>query len=419
MTELFAPAQSSVDAVRSWLESAGIAMESVSQSANKQWLQFDAKTSEAERLLHTQYHEYEHAATGKTGIACDEYHLPGHVQAAVDYITPGVKHLATRGSTAALKKRADWSKRPQGPKTRPLPLISRATASADLSSCGQIVTPACIAAMYNITQGTKASASNQLGIFQDLGDVYSQQDLDSFFGNYYPLIPAGTHPTLQAIDGAVAPIDVAHAGPESDLDFQIAYPIIWPQNSILFQTDDMVYENNYAFVGFLNNFLDAIDGSYCNYTAFGEKAGNSAIDPVYPNPQAGGYKGQLQCGVYKPTNVISISYGGQEASLPVNYQRRQCNEFMKLGLQGVSVVVSSRDSGVAGRNGDTGNANGCMGSGGKIFSPDFPATCPYLTTIGGTTLPVGASAAAGNAEVAVTRFPCKFKTSLPQRDDHD
>jgi len=47
-------------------------MDSVSQSVNKQWLQFDAKTSEVEKLLHTEYHEYEHAATGKTGIACDE-----------------------------------------------------------------------------------------------------------------------------------------------------------------------------------------------------------------------------------------------------------------------------------------------------------------------------------------------------------
>lgn len=61
--------------------------------------------------------------------------------------------------------------------------------------------------------------------------------------------------------------------------------------------------------------------------------GNSPLDPPYPDPKKGGYKGQLQCGVYKPTNVISISYGGQEPSLPVNYQKRQCNEFMKLGSE--------------------------------------------------------------------------------------
>lgn len=138
-------------------------------------------------------------------------------------------------------------------------------------------------------------------------------------------IPQGTHPTLDSVDGAVAPNPVTSAGPESDLDFEISYPIIYPQNSILFQTDDPVYEANYTYEGFFNNFLDAIDGSYCTYTAFNE-TGNSPIDPPYPDPQAGGYKGNLQCGVYKPTNVISISYGGQEADLPASYQQRQCNE---------------------------------------------------------------------------------------------
>ncbi len=53
------------------------------------------------------------------------------------------------------------------------------------------------------------------------------------------------------------------------------------------------------------------------------------------------------CGVYKPTNVISLSYGGQEADIPVSYQKRQCLEYMKLGLQGVSFLYASGDSGVS------------------------------------------------------------------------
>jgi len=113
-------------------------------------------------------------------------------------------------------------------------------------------------ALYNITRGNKAAPNNHLGIFEDLGDVYSQTDLNDFFLALAPYIPQGTHPTLDAIDGAVAPTTVANAGPESDLDFQISYPIIWPQNSVLYQTDDPVYEANYTYEGFLNNFLDAI-----------------------------------------------------------------------------------------------------------------------------------------------------------------
>lgn len=108
-------------------------------------------------------------------------------------------------------------------------------------------------------------------------------------------------------------------------------------------------------------------------------------------------------GVYKPTNVISISYGEQEDDLPTNYQQRQCSEFMKLGMQGVSVVIASGDSGVAARSTDDGNADGCLGNG-EVFNPDFPASCPYVTAAGATYLPPGGNAAM-DQEVAVTRFP--------------
>lgn len=33
------------------------------------------------------------------------------------------------------------------------------------------------------------------------------------------------------------------------------------------------------------------------------------------------------CGVYKPTNVISVSYGGQKWDYPAAYQQRQCHEY--------------------------------------------------------------------------------------------
>lgn len=51
------------------------------------------------------------------------------------------------------------------------------------------------------------------------------------------------------------------------------------------------------------------------------------------------------CGAYAATKVISISYGEAEYDLPAYYQKRECNEFMKLGLQGVSFLTSSGDSG--------------------------------------------------------------------------
>ena len=89
----------------------------------------------------------------------------------------------------------------------------------------------------------------------------------------------------------------------------------------------------------LNFFLDAIDGSYCTYT-YANKTGD---DPkIYPQDVGGKH----DCGTLKVTNVTSLPYVRYESHYPVNYMIRRCNEFMKLALQGVTVVAASGDSGV-------------------------------------------------------------------------
>lgn len=52
--------------------SSGIEGGRISQSVNKQWIQFDALTEELEALLHTKYHAYEHTETGQSSVACEE-----------------------------------------------------------------------------------------------------------------------------------------------------------------------------------------------------------------------------------------------------------------------------------------------------------------------------------------------------------
>jgi tripeptidyl-peptidase-1 len=96
--------------------------------------------------------------------------------------------------------------------------------------------------------------------------------------------------------------------------------------------------------------------------------------------------GKLQCGVYKPTNVISASYGQAESDLPMKYTERQCNEFLKLGLQGHSILFASGDYGVASFPTDEHSINGCLGPEGTIFNPQYPSNCPYVTSVGGTML---------------------------------
>lgn len=58
---------------------------------------------------------------------------------------------------------------------------------------------------------------------------------------------------------------------------------------------------------------------------------------------------------------------------------------MKLGLQGVSVIYASGDSGVANRY-NSGYPNSCLNedqlfvdNNGTRYSPSFPVNCPYIT----------------------------------------
>lgn len=73
--------------------------------------------------------------------------------------------------------------------------------------------------------------------------------------------------------------------------------------------------------------------------------------------------------------VVSTSYGGEEKYVTTNYLDRVCNEFAKVGSLGISVFFSSGDFGVGG-NGESSCSSG--------FFPTWPASCPYVTTVGGT-----------------------------------
>ena len=242
--------------------------------------------------------------------------------------------------------------------------------------------------------GTTNATGNEIGIFED-GDYYDGTDLDLTFAAIAPNVPQGTRPTLDGIDGGIAPLVIdgyLEIGVESLLDMSIIFPLIYPQQAILFQVDDL--KEVEISSGFGDTFLDALDASYCTF----EGGDDPSLDPQYPdtapNPPDesyvanGTWNSTEMCGAYKPTNVISVSYGLGENTYSYFYENRQCVEYMKLGLQGVTVVYSSGDSGVSNRgecllpsiipNGtDTTENPGA-------FSPSFPAACPYLTAVGAT-----------------------------------
>ncbi|CZT09147.1 related to Tripeptidyl-peptidase sed1 [Rhynchosporium agropyri] len=387
--DFFAPPQSVTDAVLDWLHSSGIGADRCAPSVNKQWIQFDATAEEVENLLFADFYLWKHSS-GVHDISTEEYHLPKHIQEHVDYITPGIRlrqRSAKVGAGDELLKRSDSTLSGGGIRPRnvgDLPGFPQTNAT----NCDVYVTADCTRVQYDIPAASKSAPGNKLGIYENNGIHYSRADLDVFYSHLYPHIPNGTYPEERLIDGAFGAIEtvdkfVAINDSEAALDFGTASPLIYPQGLVLFQDGDEYWEVEADSYGFWNNFLDAIDGSYCTYSAFNE-TGNckteECLDPIYPDPSPGGYKGELQCGVYKPTNVISISYEANEFALPDNYIKRQCNEWMKLALQGVTTIFPSGDSGV----GRSGGRSQCKGASGNIFKPIYASSCPYALSVGGT-----------------------------------
>lgn len=82
---------------------------------------------------------------------------------------------------------------------------------------------------------------------------------------------------------------------------------------------------------------------------------------------------------FQVPNVISTSYGEPEYSVPEYYMRRVCQLFGEVSARGTTLLFSSGDDGVADFE------DGCPGPNNSTrFAPSFPASCPYVTAVGGT-----------------------------------
>ncbi|KAF8265413.1 Pro-kumamolisin, activation domain-containing protein [Lactarius quietus] len=72
------------------------------------------------------------------------------------------------------------------------------------------------------------------------------------------------------------------------------------------------------------------------------------------------------------------SFTFDEETLPKEYAVEACNLFARLGSRGVTVLFATGNDGVG--------AGDCVNSEGLLkFRTTFPATCPYLVAVGGTT----------------------------------
>ncbi|CZT49964.1 related to serine protease [Rhynchosporium secalis] len=327
---------------------------------NRGWISVvDMTVEELESLLQAEYHEHGNSQSSKVRLGTHKYHVPEHLASHIDYINPGIKLSPVIKRTMEKKlKRSNRSVHvPALVSTRANKgseslAISDAAAALPpaLQDCAYVMTPYCIRTLYSIPETPEPVDGNSLGVFAQ--------------GSYF-LKPIST--TASESNGA-----------EAILDIQIATSLVYPQTVTLYQVDDDIYGPGQVAVYSTPSWMPSMDHTAAIAQMAILVTSQTSIQSTRTTlPVASRDKDSV-------TKVISISYGQAEADLPAPYTRRQCNEFMKLGLQGVSILIASGDNGVATfpEDGPT-----CLGPQQTIFNPGYPNGCPYVTVVGATQLP--------------------------------
>ncbi|PCH35493.1 subtilisin-like protein [Wolfiporia cocos MD-104 SS10] len=356
------------------------------------WLHANVTIEEAERLLGTEYYVYQHSDDEDLEhIACHEkYHLPEQVSKHVEIVTPTlhfdvkprrvpvqVEKLERRSSASSSAANAHAIGQP-GFGTSFLKTKGTLDAEAllsDLAYCDEQIVPDCLRVLYSFNYTFVAPEKNTIAIVEYTPQAYVASDLDLFFSNFSPS-QVGERPVLYSIDGGFVQTNQTgfDYNGESNLDLEYSMTLVGLNQKVqLYQAGDDVEGASF------NNLLDALDASYCTF----EGGDDPEFDSIYPDPY-GGYEGPEACGTVTPAYVMSTSYSYNEADLTPAYEERQCAEYAKLGLMGMTILYSSGDDGVAGSDDYCLEPNGTQAIGAPRFNPSFPGTCPYITSVGAT-----------------------------------
>lgn len=327
-----------------WLVGHGIDGSRVNHhKAGGDWLTVLVTVAEAEQILDTQYHVFRHDASGETVLRTLQYALPRHLLSHIDVVAPTTyfSHLRSMRKTSFLQ-----------PEIKPVSdqigsLINPIVSPAIPSACSITITPSCLRALYNTTDYIPAATNrNQLGVAGYLDEFANKADLQTFLKKFRRDAQGFTFPTVQINGGGN---DQSKPGIEANLDIQYTIGLSYPTPNIYYSTR-----------GSPPFYQDSVTNSNSNepYLDWATYILNQTTIP----------------------QVITTSYGDDEQTVPPEYAERVCNLFAQIGARGTTLLFSSGDFGVGGGDCKTND-----GTNQVLFQPSFPASCPWVTTVGGTT----------------------------------
>lgn len=328
-----APLPESFQLVQEWLEY----KDALNVTVNNDWVILDTTIGEVEKLLDTKYHVYEHNETGQLVLRTLAYKLPSSLHSHVDLVAPTIKFSTPSAHRSTL---VDWpheESQSVGPK-----ILENGISAA----CNTSITIDCLKDLYNLRNFTASSnPANQFALAGFLEEYAQHDDLQKFLSTYEPAAAKADFSTILINGGQNTQqnsVDYLLNMGEANLDIQYAF-LAYPTPSVYISTGGRPPEtpkmevDNEPYLEFLTYLLNATE----------------------------------------IPKTLSISYGDSEWTVPESYARTVCDMFSQLAARGVSVLVSS---------GDSGSGYDCNETkpGTLLYTPSFPASCPFVTTVGAT-----------------------------------
>jgi tripeptidyl-peptidase-1 len=365
---LVSPHPESLNALNEWLAGFDLKEDDLVRSPAKDWITITIPVRTAEKMLDTTYDVWEHTGSGDRLVRTTSYSLPSNLHNHVDVIQPTTMFSRFKGQRSTIFKIEEATSSVVDTVAEALPItVSDLSGVTVDASCNTTITISCLQQLYNaVGYVPSAEGRNSIGITGYLGQFANMQDLQSFFKDQVPNAVNSSF-TFQSVNGGTNPQNLSQAGDEADLDVQFAFGLSHPIPATFFSTP-----GSPPFTPDLKTPTNTNEP----YTDW--------LDFILAQD--------------KPPLTISTSYGDDEQTVPESFAKRACAGFAQLGARGVSLMFSSGDFGVG--DGDSNPATQiCItndGTNTTKFLPAFPASCPFVTAVGGTTNI--------NPEVAVSRF---------------
>ncbi|KAJ6437164.1 5-oxoprolinase [Purpureocillium lavendulum] len=338
---LLQPHHSSVDALKRWLFEAGV----LPQHVHGKGQTIEARVSKqlAKRLSSL---SEEDEGTGERGEDDSTAALRRHVA----FVRRASKPRATIPSTHHKRYSLGTSQERSQEKSTNATTNSTGRSS---TSCSNGVTPACLRTLYHMGGDSSAQphSRSSLGVVGFSKQTAQHDQLDKFLAAFAPDAVGANFSTVLVNGGHNPQGD--YPGGEANLDIQYAVAMA-----------HRVPVTYYSVGGEDHDFLPDLD-------IWDPKT--QWIEPYTPFLSY-----LLGLDDEHLPRVISISYGINEQDVPKAHAEQICNMFGQLGTRDVSVIASS---------GDQGTGISCLSNDGTNttkFLPDFPASCPYVTSVGGT-----------------------------------